>query len=192
MKTSTLTPEVRDRMDAYWRAANDLSVGQIYLFDNPLLKRPQTLADVKHRLLGHWGTTPGQNFTYVQLNRVINKYDLERATRVATLAEARCSGGFAAASAVGQYRDQASRGPPDGLYVEALAVPDTINTMPEQTLLAFAEHGEVTGAMPPCPSTAATPKRCSRNLRARVSTIKPSLPTCSARARLHSPSRGMS
>ena len=64
-------------MDAYWRAANYLSVGQIYLYDNPLLKRPLTLADVKHMLLGHWGTTPGQNFIYVHLNRVIKKYDLD-------------------------------------------------------------------------------------------------------------------
>jgi xylulose-5-phosphate/fructose-6-phosphate phosphoketolase len=64
-------------MDAYWRAANYLSVGQIYLYDNPLLKRPLTLADVKHMLLGHWGTTPGQNFIYAHLNRVIKKYDLD-------------------------------------------------------------------------------------------------------------------
>ena len=63
-------------MDAYWRAANYLSVGQIYLYDNPLLKRPLTLGDVKHMLLGHWGTTPGQNFIYVHLNRIISKYDL--------------------------------------------------------------------------------------------------------------------
>ena len=55
MKTNTLTPELLDAIDAYWRAANYLSVGQIYLFDNPLLKRPLTLADVKHMLLGHWG-----------------------------------------------------------------------------------------------------------------------------------------
>jgi len=74
---NTLTPELLQRMDAYWRAANYLSVGQIYLFDNPLLKRPLTLADVKHMLLGHWGTTPGQNFIYVHLNRVIKKYDLD-------------------------------------------------------------------------------------------------------------------
>src|ERR1700746_164726 len=64
-------------MDAYWRAANYLSVGQIYLYDNPLLKRPLTLADVKHMLLGHWGTTPGQIFIYVHLNRVIKKYALD-------------------------------------------------------------------------------------------------------------------
>jgi xylulose-5-phosphate/fructose-6-phosphate phosphoketolase len=64
-------------MDAYWRAANYLAVGQIYLFANPLLKRPLELTDVKHMLLGHWGTTPGQNFTYVHLNRVIKKYDLD-------------------------------------------------------------------------------------------------------------------
>src|SRR5512139_3442339 len=77
MKTETLSPELLHNMDAYWRAANYLSVGQIYLYDNPLLKRPLTLADVKHMLLGHWGTTPGQNFIYVHLNRVIKKYDLD-------------------------------------------------------------------------------------------------------------------
>jgi len=59
------------RMNAYWRAANYLSVGQIYLLDNPLLKRPLTLADIKPRLLGHWGTTPGLNFIYVHMNRLI-------------------------------------------------------------------------------------------------------------------------
>src|SRR5437868_4915442 len=77
MKTNTLTPELLHRMDAYWRAANYLSVGQIYLYDNALLKRPLKLTDVKHMLLGHWGTTPGQNFIYVHLNRVIKKYDLD-------------------------------------------------------------------------------------------------------------------
>jgi xylulose-5-phosphate/fructose-6-phosphate phosphoketolase len=64
------------KMDAYWRAANYLSVGQIYLFDNPLLKQPLSRDHVKPRLLGHWGTTPGLNFIYVHLNRVIKKYDL--------------------------------------------------------------------------------------------------------------------
>ncbi len=64
-------------IDAYWRAANYLSVGQIYLYDNPLLRRPLALADVKHMLLGHWGTTPGQNFIYAHLNRAINKHDLD-------------------------------------------------------------------------------------------------------------------
>ena len=77
MKTNTLSPELLQKIDAYWRAANYLSVGQIYLYDNPLLRRPLTLADVKHMLLGHWGTTPGQNFIYVHLNRVIKKYDLD-------------------------------------------------------------------------------------------------------------------
>jgi xylulose-5-phosphate/fructose-6-phosphate phosphoketolase len=65
-----------DRMNAYWRAANYLSVGQIYLKDNPLLERPLTLDDVKPRLLGHWGTTPGLNFIYVHLNRLIRQRDL--------------------------------------------------------------------------------------------------------------------
>ena len=60
-------------MDAYWRATNYLSVGQIYLLDNPLLKQPLTIDHVKPRLLGHWGTTPGLNFIYVHLNRVIKK-----------------------------------------------------------------------------------------------------------------------
>ena len=64
------------KMDAYWRAANYLSVGQIYLYDNPLLKQPLRLEHVKPRLLGHWGTTPGLNFIYVHLNRVIRQYDL--------------------------------------------------------------------------------------------------------------------
>ncbi len=64
-------------MDAYWRAANYLSVGQIYLYDNPLLTRPLTLADVKPLVVGHWGTTPGQNFIYVHLNRVITAHDLD-------------------------------------------------------------------------------------------------------------------
>ncbi|MCB2021185.1 MAG: phosphoketolase family protein [Burkholderiaceae bacterium] len=77
MTTTTLTPELLARIDAYWRAANYLCVGQIYLRDNPLLERPVELGDVKHRLLGHWGTTPGQNFVYAHLNRVITKYDLD-------------------------------------------------------------------------------------------------------------------
>ena len=77
MTTQTLAPDLLHTIDAYWRAANYLSVGQIYLFDNPLLKRPLTIADIKSMLLGHWGTTPGQNFIYVHLNRVIKKYDLD-------------------------------------------------------------------------------------------------------------------
>jgi xylulose-5-phosphate/fructose-6-phosphate phosphoketolase len=64
-------------MDAYWRAANYLSVGQLYLYDNPLLKKPLELSQVKPLVVGHWGTTPGQNFIYVHLNRAIKKYDLD-------------------------------------------------------------------------------------------------------------------
>ncbi|HET9529171.1 MAG TPA: phosphoketolase, partial [Blastocatellia bacterium] len=64
-------------MDEYWRAANYLSVGQIYLLDNPLLKEPLAVKHVKPRLLGHWGTTPGLNFIYVHLNRVIEEHDLD-------------------------------------------------------------------------------------------------------------------
>ncbi|MGD0294764.1 MAG: phosphoketolase family protein [Terracidiphilus sp.] len=71
-----LSLELLAKMNAYWRAANYLSVGQIYLKDNPLLKRPLTLDDVKPRLLGHWGTTPGLNFLYVHWNRLIAERDL--------------------------------------------------------------------------------------------------------------------
>ena len=71
-----LSAEQLSRMNEYWRAANYLSVGQIYLKDNPLLDRPLTLDDVKPRLLGHWGTTPGLNFLYVHWNRVIRERDL--------------------------------------------------------------------------------------------------------------------
>jgi xylulose-5-phosphate/fructose-6-phosphate phosphoketolase len=71
-----LSSDELQKMHAYWRAANYLSVGQIYLYDNPLLKRPLRIEDVKPRLLGHWGTTPGLNFLYVHLNRVIKKNDL--------------------------------------------------------------------------------------------------------------------
>src|SRR6476620_8775102 len=73
----TLSKDLLDKIDAYWRAANYLSVGQIYLRDNPLLRRPLKLEHVKNMLLGHWGTTPGQNFIYAHLNRVILKYDLD-------------------------------------------------------------------------------------------------------------------
>ncbi len=74
--TAVATRTDLEAIDAYWRAANYLSVGQIYLADNPLLRRPLALSDVKHMLLGHWGTTPGQNFIYAHLNRVIKRDDL--------------------------------------------------------------------------------------------------------------------
>jgi xylulose-5-phosphate/fructose-6-phosphate phosphoketolase len=74
--TPVLDEELARNIDAYWRAANYLSVGQIYLCDNPLLKEPLAAAHIKRMLLGHWGTTPGQNFIYTHLNRVIKKYDL--------------------------------------------------------------------------------------------------------------------
>jgi xylulose-5-phosphate/fructose-6-phosphate phosphoketolase len=77
MQSNVLTLDLLSRMNAYWRAANYLSVGQIYLYDNPLLKRPLKQSDVKPLVVGHWGTTPGQNFIYVHLNRVIKKYDLD-------------------------------------------------------------------------------------------------------------------
>ena len=72
-----LDPEELDRIDAWWRAANYLSVGQIYLLDNPLLREPLRPEHVKPRLLGHWGTTPGLNFVYVHMNRVIKREDLD-------------------------------------------------------------------------------------------------------------------
>ena len=75
--TDTLSPDLLRRMHAYWRAANYLSVGQIYLRDNPLLETPLTLDHVKPRLLGHWGTTTGLNFLHVHLNRLIKDHDLD-------------------------------------------------------------------------------------------------------------------
>ena len=73
---SPLSPEKLRKIDAYWRAANYLSVGQIYLYDNPLLKQPLKRTHIKPRLLGHWGTTPGLNLIYVHLNRLIKEQDL--------------------------------------------------------------------------------------------------------------------
>ena len=71
-----LSSEELHLIDAYWRAANYLSVGQIYMLDNPLLRRPMEAGDVKPRLLGHWGTTPGLNLIYAHMNRVIKARDL--------------------------------------------------------------------------------------------------------------------
>ena len=77
VNNNPLSKELLQKMHAYWRAANYLSVGQIYLYDNPLLKEPLKQTHVKPTLLGHWGTTSGQNFIYVHLNRIIKKYDLD-------------------------------------------------------------------------------------------------------------------
>src|SRR5246127_4871520 len=76
LQTTPLSQDELRRMNAYWRAANYLSVGQIYLYDNPLLREPLRIEHVKPRLLGHWGTTPGLNFIYVHCNRLIKKLDL--------------------------------------------------------------------------------------------------------------------
>ena len=77
MHSKSLSQEILLKIDAYWRAANYLSVGQMYLYDNPLLKRPLQISDIKRMLLGHWGTTPGQNFFYPRsrLQRGRNHYD---------------------------------------------------------------------------------------------------------------------
>ena len=75
-ESSPLSEAELERLNAYWRASNYLSVGQIYLLDNPLLKRPLAYSDLKPRLLGHWGTTPGLNFIYTHLNRIICRDDL--------------------------------------------------------------------------------------------------------------------
>ncbi len=72
-----LSEEQVDQIDAYWRAANYLSVGQIYLLDNPLLKETLSPEHIKPRLLGHWGTSPGLSFIYVHLNRLIRERDLD-------------------------------------------------------------------------------------------------------------------
>jgi len=75
-KAQVLSGQELSRIDAYWRAANYLSIGQIYLLDNPLLHRPLKPEHIKPRLLGHWGTTPGLNFIYAHLNRIIKSRDL--------------------------------------------------------------------------------------------------------------------
>ena len=77
MSPNPLSPDELQRMDAWWRAANYLSVGQIYLYDNPVLTEPLRLEHIKPRLLGHWGTTPGLNFIYVHCNRIIRRNDLD-------------------------------------------------------------------------------------------------------------------
>src|SRR3954463_3736618 len=77
MTSTTADQDVLDRVDASWPAANYLSVGQIYLLDNPLLREPLLPEHVKPRLLGHWGTTPGLNFVYTHLNRAIRARDLD-------------------------------------------------------------------------------------------------------------------
>src|SRR5947209_11734363 len=76
-KAAPLSAEELRKINAYWRAANYLSVGQTYLFDNPLLREPLKLEHIKPRLLGHWGTSPGLNFIYVHLNRIIKQHDLD-------------------------------------------------------------------------------------------------------------------
>ena len=73
----TLTKEELDKINRYWNAANYLSVRQLYLLDNPLLRRKLSINEIKNNIVGHWGTAPGQNFIYVHLNRVIKKYDLK-------------------------------------------------------------------------------------------------------------------
>ena len=72
-----LSPQILDKMNRYWRAANYLCIGQIYLFDNPLLRTPLKAEQIKPRLLGHWGTSPGQNFIYIHLNRLIKEHDAD-------------------------------------------------------------------------------------------------------------------
>jgi len=77
MPKGPLSPEMLDKMNRYWRAANYLCIGQIYLFDNPLLRSPLKAEQIKPRLLGHWGTSPGQNFIYIHLNRLIKEHDAD-------------------------------------------------------------------------------------------------------------------
>ena len=74
---ATLGADELDKTDAYWRACNYLSLGMIYLLDNPLLTEPLRSEHIKNRLLGHWGSSPGLSFIYVHLNRLIKKYDLD-------------------------------------------------------------------------------------------------------------------
>src|SRR6185312_13129483 len=76
-EAQAISSQTLDELDAWWRAANYLSVGQIYLLDNPLLREPLSREHIKPRLLGHWGTTPGLNLIYAHLNRVIRERDLD-------------------------------------------------------------------------------------------------------------------
>ena len=75
-KKGPLTPDMLRKLDAYWRAANYLAAGQLYLLDNPLLREPLRPEHLKRTLVGHWGTVPGQNFIYTHLNRVITRHEL--------------------------------------------------------------------------------------------------------------------
>ena len=77
LEKQPLCQEMLEKMNAYWRAANYLSAGQLYLLDNPLLKKPLTMDQIKKKIVGHWGTVPGQNFVYVHCNRAIKRYDLD-------------------------------------------------------------------------------------------------------------------
>ena len=77
LEKQPLNQEMLDKIDAYWRAANYLSAGQLYLLDNPLLREPLTMDQIKKKIVGHWGTVPGQNFVYAHCNRVIKRYDLD-------------------------------------------------------------------------------------------------------------------
>ena len=77
LEKQPLSQEMLDKMDAYWRASNYLSAGQLYLLDNPLLKKPLSMDQIKKKIVGHWGTVPGQNFIYVHCNRAIKRYDLD-------------------------------------------------------------------------------------------------------------------
>src|ERR1700689_1220793 len=72
-----LSSDMLDKMNRYWRAANYLCIGQIYLFENPLLREALKAEQIKPRLLGHWGTSPGQNFIYIHLNRLIKEHDAD-------------------------------------------------------------------------------------------------------------------
>ena len=77
LEKQPLCEEMLEKMNAYWRAANYLSAGQLYLLDNPLLKKPLSMDQIKKKIVGHWGTVPGQNFVYVHCNRAIKRYDLD-------------------------------------------------------------------------------------------------------------------
>ncbi len=72
-----ITEEYLEKMNAYWRAANYLAAAQLYLLDNPLLREPLKKEHIKKKIVGHWGTVPGQNFVYCHMNRAIKKYDLD-------------------------------------------------------------------------------------------------------------------
>ena len=140
-----LAPDELGRLDAYWRAANYLSVGQIYLLANPLLREPLALEHVKPRLLGHWGTTPGLNFVYAHLNRLIRTRDLN--VLYVTGPGHGGPGLVANTYLEGTYSEVAQRVPPANAGQAALGIASrrSPTAWPQEALTNVGKHAAATG-----------------------------------------------